>query len=617
MPAPAAPLLRWWPTCRPPLLALGLALLAFGLSLRPLEPFLGGGWNLGSIATVLAVLRLGWWGLPVAAAQGLAASITIGPLFLPLALLEGAWLKLFLERINGGRRNADNGRVILADLVFWILVGGPLLLLSHGLPQVLESRAGLSLALIATVNHGVNTTLGFTFFLVLKQLFPHRMGVRGISIRGLSTSAVLLAIALPTLAVSTLLGQALSWTLQEAESQSLLRAADLVLSLPAAERLAPMDHLSEANDPIEFQLLLSNGRSLSSDPTLFRELDQHFVLYRGPLPAPLQLLLPRQPVPLPQRLEQGYWQTELFPDPDIPWEGPAIERVRVVQSSRQTLQTQRNRNLRSVGLVAWVFLLGALISDLLGRGLERQFSRVMAPILRHHLLQGSVVKGQLYTVPPLAMSFLRELNTMVKLINSRVNRVNRLTLDLQAMNRQLEQSRQELQLLSTTDPLTGCFNRRELHRRLEEEILRANRQSNALSCVCFDIDHFKQVNDTHGHGMGDAVLCTVAEVVRSRLRATDCFCRSGGEEFTILLPLCPEGAALTYAELLRETVAQSSTTLNGVTVAVTISLGVSTYTPGRNDPDQLLAQADRALYRAKEGGRNQVAVLAEEEEEGA
>jgi diguanylate cyclase (GGDEF)-like protein len=98
----------------------------------------------------------------------------------------------------------------------------------------------------------------------------------------------------------------------------------------------------------------------------------------------------------------------------------------------------------------------------------------------------------------------------------------------------------------------------------------------------------------------------VAEVVRSRLRATDCFCRSGGEEFTILLPLCPTAAAISYAELLRQTVALTTTSLEEVTVQVTISVGLSTYQPGHDDAEQLLARADRALYRAKENGRNQV-----------
>ena len=113
--------------------------------------------------------------------------------------------------------------------------------------------------------------------------------------------------------------------------------------------------------------------------------------------------------------------------------------------------------------------------------------------------------------------------------------------------------------LSTTDPLTGCYNRRELIRRLNEEIARADRQEGELSYLCFDIDFFKRVNDTYGHAMGDAVLVNVADAIRSRLRATDCFCRSGGEEFTILLPNCSSEAGRNYAELQRLGVADAVT----------------------------------------------------------
>ncbi len=144
-------------------------------------------------------------GLAVAAAEGLASLFSTGFWSLPLALLEALTLKLFLDRLNNGRRNADNGRIILADIGFWLLLGGPLLLAAAGSaagdrkPRRTHHRRGHGPA--ARLQHHP----GFTLFLGVKQCFPARNGVRGISIRGLSMSVVLLAIALPTVTVSTLL----------------------------------------------------------------------------------------------------------------------------------------------------------------------------------------------------------------------------------------------------------------------------------------------------------------------------------------------------------------------------------------------------------------------------
>ncbi len=158
----------------------------------------------------------------------------------------------------------------------------------------------------------------------------------------------------------------------------------------------------------------------SSDPLLFRELRQNFVLYEGVLPdrPRLQLLLPKLRRPFPELVGQGYWLYQSVPE-DAPHPPGSTERVQVVQPSWGTLETLRSQNLRTLGLVAWVFLIGALLSEVLGRSLDRQFERVMSPILRHQATQGSG-KALLYAVPPLASSYLRELNTMVKLINSRV-----------------------------------------------------------------------------------------------------------------------------------------------------------------------------------------------------
>jgi diguanylate cyclase (GGDEF)-like protein len=195
---------------------------------------------------------------------------------------------------------------------------------------------------------------------------------------------------------------------------------------------------------------------------------------------------------------------------------------------------------------------------------------------------------------------------MVRLINNRITNNNRLTQALRRSNQQLAVSKRQLEKLSTTDPLTGCFNRRELQRRLDEEIRRSGRAGTALSCLCIDIDHFKEVNDTFGHPSGDEVLRRVAVSLGGRIRSTDCLCRSGGEEFTLLLSCCNATAAIAMAEQLRLAIAAVEIPTAAGMISVTISLGVTGYRPGRDDAESLLSRADRALYQAKALGRNRV-----------
>ena len=168
----------------------------------------------------------------------------------------------------------------------------------------------------------------------------------------------------------------------------------------------------------------------------------------------------------------------------------------------------------------------------------------------------------------------------------------------------------QLEALSVTDMLTGLANRRRLMTRLEEEVQRARRYKTPLSVVMIDIDHFKLVNDTHGHAMGDEVLRNIGAMLKSSLRATDLAARYGGEELTLVLPHTDIPAALLVAENLREKFAAMDHVLDGVTLRKTVSMGV-TARDGQNevpDAEDLLKHADEALYRAKQGGRNRVEV---------
>lgn len=163
--------------------------------------------------------------------------------------------------------------------------------------------------------------------------------------------------------------------------------------------------------------------------------------------------------------------------------------------------------------------------------------------------------------------------------------------------------------LAMTDMLTGLANRRAISDQLQSTVARAQRQGQYLSVLMLDIDHFKRVNDGYGHQAGDVVLRSVAQTLQSRLRAQDQIGRFGGEEFLAILPdTSPEGA-LVLAEALRAAVEASPTQWGAHSIATTISIGVrGGAITGSDTADGLVAAADMALYRAKQGGRNRVAL---------
>jgi diguanylate cyclase (GGDEF)-like protein len=166
---------------------------------------------------------------------------------------------------------------------------------------------------------------------------------------------------------------------------------------------------------------------------------------------------------------------------------------------------------------------------------------------------------------------------------------------------------EESQRLATTDGLTGLINRRAFVQELKREIDRASRTGSPTSLLLLDLDHFKTINDTHGHGAGDAVLVAVAKTLQKESRAYDLVGRWGGEEFIVALPSTGEDRALIVAERLREAIAKLKVTSHdGTAVTLSASIGAAQLAPNAESLDQLVDRADRAMYRAKVGGRNRV-----------
>jgi diguanylate cyclase (GGDEF)-like protein len=191
----------------------------------------------------------------------------------------------------------------------------------------------------------------------------------------------------------------------------------------------------------------------------------------------------------------------------------------------------------------------------------------------------------------------------------------RAMLRIQHLAAELHLANQRLRLLARTDELTSLLNRRGLRAALLREFRRAERYGGELSLIAFDVDRFKQVNDRHGHAVGDRVLQAVARALEGALRQVDVVGRSGGEEFLVVTPETPLADALAVAERLRLEVARAGIRAGELSVQVTISAGVASLRSARaGSPDELLAVADAALYRAKALGRNRVEVAAPPED---
>jgi two-component system cell cycle response regulator len=162
--------------------------------------------------------------------------------------------------------------------------------------------------------------------------------------------------------------------------------------------------------------------------------------------------------------------------------------------------------------------------------------------------------------------------------------------------------------LALTDGLTGLYNRRYFEAHLESTIARARTSGNEVSILMLDLDHFKRINDTHGHAVGDHVLKAVARLLSNGTREVDLVARIGGEEFVVVMPDSTDGIGLKVAERLRRAIASNpvETPPPAGAISVTVSVGVAVVEPGESG-SEALRRADDALYGAKSQGRNRVA----------
>ena len=186
-------------------------------------------------------------------------------------------------------------------------------------------------------------------------------------------------------------------------------------------------------------------------------------------------------------------------------------------------------------------------------------------------------------------------------------RVQERTLELHIALQELEEANRELEQKNTIDELTGLFNRRFYDQKILAEYRRSKRNLTPLSLIIIDIDHFKAVNDSYGHLAGDYCLVWLSNHIKQSLkRSSDMAFRYGGEEFCLILPDTDPKGAMVLAEALRKVIEQQTCTYKDTQIPLTISSGIFTYIQQDNvQPEQIFTSADKALYEAKNNGRNQ------------
>ncbi|HET6347323.1 MAG TPA: diguanylate cyclase [Myxococcota bacterium] len=180
-------------------------------------------------------------------------------------------------------------------------------------------------------------------------------------------------------------------------------------------------------------------------------------------------------------------------------------------------------------------------------------------------------------------------------------------LRIKSLQDKINVKRQELEALSVTDELTGLLNHRAMQQRLRDEFARAQRYNEPLSVVMLDVDHFKRINDTHGHQCGDRVLEKLGKVLAKSVRDIDIVARYGGDEFLVILPQTHFSGSLTVADRIWRAASLESVTTKKEVIQLTISVGVSFF-PNKNisTVEELVHFADQALYQAKREGRNRI-----------
>ena len=580
----------WGPLFAPPTRRQGLVLgltagLAVLLNLQPLPLFYGIQVLLGSILPILALLlwRTGWV-IPVGCIASLVTWKAWGhPWAVVIFSAEITWLTLGLQRLSRHNDQVSTGAVVTLAISYWLLLGAPLVAIFYGLILKIDLSNVVVTALKQVVNGVLNATIAFVLFMVISGLQNRKGRGDGISLRGLIVGVVLITTIVPTLIITMSSGYQLELAVQQAEFDNLIAVNRAV----ATSR--PWSEIPGGE--VAYRRVEANGKSTSSDAELFSQLDKEFTDGGRSYvhPRELAILISKKPIPMLKKWVNGYWSySQLHTNP-----GKPSILIQVVQPAGKLVKRMQDQSAQLLVVVLSTLLLGTAASMTIGSLFEREINRVLKPML---------------TSPDglniLAPSLINELRMMVLLINQRIQQVRLLTIDLQETNLALRRSRDELEQINTNDLLTGCGNRNALFLRLKEECLRCRRTGEPLSCISINVDGLTKINDHFGHETGDLVLKRMASAVRQRLRITDHFFRSGGDEFVVVATDCNGAAAQEMAEELKDLISQLGLRSKQKPVPTSITTGISSLEGDELKPDALLARSGADMRQAKRNPEN-------------
>lgn len=602
---------------------LVLSLLAITASQLGFELFYGARLYLGSVPVVLALLLLGKPGLLVGAASVLLVPrLWADPQVAVVQLAELLCLFAFLQHGDNRADRRERGDVILVDALFWVLIAIPIDFLLVGVIANVNLPEALDASLLRAINGVLNTTLAVGILLLIRIIQSRRHRPGCVSLQGL----ILISLLGLTLSAGTVsLAVGIRQLDQEIIGDHLGRFRQLALTSAVLESGA-LDDLAglrrQQESPLDFQVLDRGGRVIyNSNPALFHSLEDRYVEPPSRLPSqpqvsePLDLLIPVESRGSAGATLRGYWRYQTTDDQDARSSWPLVtvpERtIVVVEPARTGIRELQAQSSRAIRLLALLVLVAVIAARAISLFVVRQFPEF--PVLQgfrtddHRAASAAGPDSAVSSMAAESLdSGLRELQPLLQALRSRGDVLINLRESFRRSEHQRHRLEAEVGRLNIIDPLTGCFNRRELYRRLDHELRLSGREQRDQTFLCLEIDHLRQIHDSYGKDVYDEVLRRVALELRHRSRATDFLCRLDTEQFGLLLTGCNSASALKVAQLLRDVVHSLEICHEGSILAVTISVGVASLQPGRDDPDSLITRAQRALYRAKLEGRDRV-----------
>jgi diguanylate cyclase (GGDEF)-like protein len=282
----------------------------------------------------------------------------------------------------------------------------------------------------------------------------------------------------------------------------------------------------------------------------------------------------------------------------------------------------KNHNIAKLYLIALtVYILGMSLLSLLALGLLSYsiglsnaamigsfFEVIFFSLLLAYRIN-IVRKESLQSQKELVSQQKTESTRLFHTVAEKTMELNRAKAALEEELAKKESLEKHLKHLAATDPMTELMNRRAFFDTCDKEMIESSTKENELTCLIIDIDHFKKINDTYGHDMGDKVIKTIAKLMLENTRIIDSVGRIGGEEFAILMPNTDVESAYQIADRLRENISKEKIVLNNKDVYITVSIGLSYLNHADKTIHTLIKRADTALYEAKENGRNQVCTI--------